>query len=96
VSASDVDVEPLVKAIQASAERLGCGSEHFELAFSIDESPVPIWVAKRHDVPSSARANATKVVVRGYGGTPDEAIEDLERRLRSAYPWTVPDQRGES
>jgi len=96
VSASDVDVEPLVKAIQASAQRLGCGSEHLELAFSIDESPVPIWVAKRHDVPSSARANATKVVVRGYGGTPDEAIEDLERRLRSAYPWTVPDQRGES
>ncbi|GAB5546987.1 MAG: hypothetical protein SangKO_067470 [Sandaracinaceae bacterium] len=96
MSASDVDVAPLVRAIQASAERLGCGSEHLELAFSIDESPVPIWVAKRHDVPSSARANATKVVVRGYGGTPDEAIEDLERRLRSAYPWTVPDQRGES
>ncbi|MCA9608353.1 MAG: hypothetical protein KC619_22240 [Myxococcales bacterium] len=89
MSASDVDVEPLVKAIQASAERLGCGSEHLELAFSIDESPVPIWVAKRHDVPSSPRANATRVVVRGYGGTPDEAIEDLERRLRSAYPWTV-------
>jgi len=96
VSGSDIDPEPLVRAIQASAERLGCGSEHLELAFSIDESPVPIWIAKRHAVPSSARANATKVVVRGFGGTPGEAIEDLERRLRSQYPWTVRDQGGGS
>ena len=89
MSGADVDVEPLVRAIQKSAERIGCGSDELELAFSIDTSPVPVWVAKRHDVPMSERANATRVVVRGFGGTPSEAIEDLERRLRAGYPWAV-------
>lgn len=89
MSESDVDVEPLVRAIQGSAERLGCGSDELELAFSIDTSPVPVWVAKRHDVPTSERANATRVVVRGFGDTPSAAIEDLERRLRAGYPWAV-------
>ncbi len=84
-----LDVAPLVQAIQQSAERIGCASDALELAFSIDESPVPVWVAKRHGVPSSERANATLVVVRGFGRTPSEAIDDLERRLRSGYPWTV-------
>lgn len=92
MSVLDLDVEPLVRAIQESAERLGCGSGELELAFSIDTSPVPVWVAKRHDVPTSERANATQLVVRGFGGTPSEAIEDLERRLRVQYPWAV---RGE-
>ncbi len=86
---ADVDAEPLVRAIQRSAARIGCGSDELELAISVDTSPVAVWVAKRHDVPTSERALATRIVVQGFGGTPSEAIEDLERRLRDGYPWAV-------